>query len=114
MDAGIHWFDQQGGSPKWDDPKEKHCACLIHEDEQRALCLLFNAGADAVDFRLPPIPSGAQWHVAVDTFGESPHDLFAAGKEPLLQYPQIYLLQPRSSAILLTRKPESPVGGGFL
>ena len=60
---------------------------------------------------LPCLP-GAQWHLAVDTFGETPHDLFAAGEEPLLQYPQTYLLKPRSSAILLARKPQSPVGGG--
>jgi hypothetical protein len=37
--------------------------------------------------------------------------LFAAGKEPLLQYPQTFLLKPHSSAILLARKPRSPVEG---
>ena len=113
-DAVIHWFGPAGGLPNWTDPKEKRFGCLVHEDEQSALCLLCNAGADAVDFRLPPIPSGAQWHLAVDTFGETPHDLFAAGEEPLLQYPQTYLLKPRSSAILLVRKPQSPVGGGSM
>jgi isoamylase len=110
-DADIHWFGPQAGLPKWTDPKEKYFACLIHENEQCALCLMFNAGADAVDFRLPLIPSGAQWHLAVNTFSETPHDLFAPGKEPPLQYPQTYLLQPRSSAILLARKPQSPVRG---
>jgi glycogen operon protein len=85
---------------------------LIHEDEQRALCLMFNAGADAVDFHLPSITSGVQWHLAMDTFDETPHDLFAVGEEPLLKYPQTYLLKPRSSAILLTRKPEYANKGG--
>jgi glycogen operon protein len=111
-DAEIHWFGPQGGLPNWADPKEKHFACLIHEDEQRALFLMFNAGADAVDFHLPPITHEAQWHLAVDTFGETPHDLLGAGKEPLLKYPRTYLLQPRSSAILLARKPESALEGG--
>src|SRR5664280_2697088 len=100
-DAEIHWFGLQGGLPHWADPKEKRFACLIHEDEQHALFLMFNAGADAVDFHLPPITHGAQWHLAVDTFGETPHDLLGAGEEPLLKYPRTYLLQPRSSAILL-------------
>lgn len=53
-DAEIQWLGPQGGLPNWADPKEKQFACLIHEDEQHALCLLFNAGADAVDFGLPP------------------------------------------------------------
>jgi glycogen operon protein len=102
-DTEIHWFGSQGGSPNWDGPKEKSFACLIHEDEQRALYLMFNAGADAVDFHLPPVTHGTQWHLAVDTFGETPHDLLGAGEEPLLKYPQTYLVKPRSSAILLAR-----------
>ena len=102
-DAEIHWFGPQGGLPKWADPKEKQFACLIHEDGQRALCLMFNAGADAVDFRLPPLLPGARWHLAVDTSREAPHELFAAGKEPLWEDPQSYHLSPRSSVILLAR-----------
>jgi glycogen operon protein len=110
-DAEIQWFGPQGGLPKWTNPKEKHFACLIHEDEQRALYLMFNAGAAAVDFHLPPITRGTQWHLAMDTSGETPHDLFVAGEEPLLKYPLSYLVKPRSSIILLARKPECPKEG---
>jgi len=105
-DTEIHWFDPQGGLPKWTAPDEKCFAGLIHEDEQRALYIMFNASADAVDFHLPSPPPSAQWHQAVDTFGATPLDLFAVGGEPLLKYPQTYLLKPRSSTILLARKPE--------
>jgi isoamylase len=102
-DAEIHWFGPQGGLPNWADPKEKQFACLIHEDEESTLCLMFNAGDDAVDFGLPPVPPGARWHLAVDTSREAPQDLFAAGEEPLWEDPQTYHLSPRSSAILLAR-----------
>jgi hypothetical protein len=37
---------------------------------------------------------------------EMPFDLPGPGEEPLLKYPQTYLLKPRSSAILLARPPE--------
>ena len=101
-DAEIHWFGPQGGLPNWADPQEKRFACLIHEDDQRALYLLFNAGADAVDISLPaPVP-GARWHLAVDTSREAPQDLFAAGEEPLWEDTRTYRLGPRSSAILLS------------
>ncbi len=102
-DAEINWFGPQGGLPNWADPKEKQFACLIHEDEQHALYLMFNAGADAVDFGLPPVLPGARWHLAVDTSREAPQDLFAAGEEPLWEGPRTYHLGPRSSAILLAR-----------
>ena len=74
-DAEIHWFGPHGGSPNWTDPKAKQFACLIDEDEQRALCLMFNAGADAVDFGLPAVPPGTRWHLAADTSREPPGDL---------------------------------------
>jgi glycogen operon protein len=102
-DAEIRWFSPHGGPPHWTDPKEKQLACLIHEDEQSVLCLMFNAGADAVDFSLPPLLPGTRWHLAVDTSREAPHDLFAAGEEPLWEDPRTYHLSPRSSVILLAR-----------
>jgi hypothetical protein len=37
---------------------------------------------------------------------ETPFDLPTPGEEPLLKYPQTYLLGPRSSAILLASKPD--------
>jgi glycogen operon protein len=102
-DAEILWFNPQQGSPNWADPKEKQFACLIREDEQSALCLMCNAGADAVDFGLPPVPPRTRWYLAVDTSREPPQDLLAAGEEPLWKDPHTYHLRPRSSAILLAR-----------
>jgi glycogen operon protein len=109
-DAEIQWLGPQGGLPNWAEPKEKQVGCLVHEDAQRALCLMFNAGADAVNFRLPAAPPRARWHVAVDTARDAPHDLFAAGEEPLWEDAQAYRLGRRSSAILLARGTSRPRG----
>ncbi len=100
-DAEINWFDPQGNVPNWSDPNDKQFACLIHEDKRRALFLMFNAGVDAVVFSLPAMPAGARWHLAIDTAGETPRDLFTAGEEPLLEDTQTYRLDPRSGTILL-------------
>jgi len=102
-DREIHWFSPRGDLPHWLDPKEKQFACLIHEDERHGLCLMFNAGADAVEFRLPPAPPGTDWRLAVDTFREAPQDLFAEGEEPPCEHAPTWPLGPRSSAILLAR-----------
>ena len=103
-DAEIHWFGPRGGSPNWTDPKEKQLACLIHENEQCAVCLMFNANTDAVDFVLPPISPGARWHLAVDTSHEASEGLFGAGDEPLCEAPHKYHLSSRSSAVLVARQ----------
>jgi glycogen operon protein len=102
-DAEIEWFGPQGRLPAWTDPKEKRFGCLVHEGGQNALCLLFNAGTEAADFRLPRVPDGARWHLAMDTCHKAPQDLFIAGEEPLLDSAELYRAGPRSSAILVAR-----------
>jgi isoamylase len=102
-DADIRWFDPDLGSPAWADPGEKRLACLIHEGEGDALYLMFNAGAGAAPFRVPPVSDGAHWHLAVDTGGESPRDVFAPGEEPPFDSSQPCLVAARSASILLRR-----------
>jgi glycogen operon protein len=109
-DTEIEWFDPQGAPPDWAEPKDKRLACLVHESEQGALYLLFNASEEEADFRLPPVQDGVRWHLAVDTCREAPQDLFVAGEEPLLDSSDVYHAGPRSSAILVGRPPAARVG----
>ncbi len=67
-DAEIQWLGSRGGLPNWTDPKEKRFGCLIHEDAPGALCVIFNAGDDGVDFGLPSVPAGAGWHLQAVRF----------------------------------------------
>ena len=106
-DAEIHWFSPHGDLPHWSDPKEKQLACLIHEREQQALYVMFNASAEAVAFHVPPLLHGARWHLAVDTAHDAPHDVFDAGDEPLVDPSQAYPLSARASVILVARPPRS-------
>jgi len=103
--AEVQWFGPHGGPPDWTDPKARQLACLIHEDERRALCLLFNAGVEGVEFALPPVAPEARWHLAADTSRDAPHDLFAAGEESLWEGGDTYPLSPRSTVILLLEEP---------
>jgi isoamylase len=103
-DAEIQWFGPQGGIPDWANPTSKALACLIQEDGQRSLCLMFNAGGSAVDFCLPPVPVATHWYLAVDTSHEAPQDPPAENQDPPLESPRSYRLSPRSSAILLARR----------
>jgi isoamylase len=113
-DAEILWFNPQQGSPNWADPKGKEFACLIFENGQDRLYLMFNAGLEETDFGLPLLPPGYRWHLAIDTARSAPQDLSTAGDEPLLDNSTAYHVKARSSAILLARKQESAVGGGWV
>ena len=110
-DAEILWFNPQQGSPNWADPKSKELGCLVLENGQDRLYLMFNAGPEETDFGLPPLPPGYLWHLAVDTSRSAPQDLSPAGEETILDNSRAYHLKARSSAILLARKQESSLGG---
>ena len=105
-DAEIRWFNPQQQSPNWSDPKAKQLACLIQEGDQGGLCLMFNAGGDAVDFTLPPAPSRARWHLVVDTSHDASEGPFAGGDEPLCEDSFTFRLSSRSSAVLVARHAE--------
>ncbi|QVL29993.1 glycogen debranching protein GlgX [Telmatocola sphagniphila] len=102
-EAEIQWFGSGGGSPVWADPEEKQLGCLIHENKDSSLYLMFNAGTEAVHFVLPLLAMARHWYVAVDTAGESPRDLFSAGEEPVLDDCHTYPLTSRSGVILQMR-----------
>jgi isoamylase len=103
-DTTIQWFGPQGAFPNWSDPSEKQLACLIREDDRNALCLMFNAGIDGVDFVLPGVPSGTRWYLVVDTSRESPEDIRDPGQESLWEHGATYPLRARSSVLLLVRQ----------
>jgi glycogen operon protein len=85
--------------PNWTDPQEKRLACLIQDDENPGLYLMFNAGTETVDFELQPAPPGTRWHLAADTS----QDWFADGEGPHLDNSTTYHLEAHSSAILVVR-----------
>jgi glycogen operon protein len=110
--ADIQWLASSGGTPNWGDRTSKELACLIHEDGEAALCLIFNAGPKATTFHLPPPPSGCQWRLVIDTSRSAPHDLAEAGEETVLDDAGSYRVEARSSAILLTRRRGIAAPGG--
>ncbi|HTQ03046.1 MAG TPA: glycogen debranching protein GlgX [Polyangiaceae bacterium] len=102
-DEEIHWFGPTGSLPDWADPDVKQLACLIDEDENRALYLMFNAGSAAVAFVLPSPQAGFAWALAVDTSLERVH--VPPSAETLPTDSAVYRVSARTSAILVTSVP---------
>ena len=59
----MQWFDPQQGMPDWTNPKCKQIACLIHENGQDGLYLMFNAGTEETHFGLPRLQEGYCWNL---------------------------------------------------
>jgi isoamylase len=101
-DADIKWFAPNGATPDWTDQRQKSFACLILEQSEPDLFLMFNADTRPVDFSIPALPGRKIWRLGVDTSRTAPDDLYEAGTEPSLHGQISFRVEPRSSAILLT------------
>ena len=102
-DSDIKWFAPTGGVPDWKDERQKSFACLVLDQAEPDLFLMFNADTRPVEFSIPALPEGKIWRLAVDTSRTAPEDFYEPGKEPSLQSQISFRAESRSSAILLTR-----------
>lgn len=100
-DEEIEWYDVNGKRPDWQDATKHQLAGLIQSAESGAFYIMFNPDADAVSFALPAAPDGHAWHLQVNTFAPPPSDIVDDGAEGPLENQQEYVVDSRSSVILM-------------
>ncbi|TXH76580.1 glycogen debranching protein GlgX [Thiobacillus sp.] len=103
-EAEIQWFGPDGNVPDWFDPSARQLACRIREDAHDSLFLIFNAGSECVDFRVPEAPDDRHWHRVVDTHRPAPEDIASPGTALRLDAPVAYQVAPRTGVVLATRR----------
>ncbi|MEJ0000432.1 MAG: glycogen debranching protein GlgX [Verrucomicrobiota bacterium] len=101
----LVWFNASGATPNWHDPNARHLGALMHERDDAALFLIFNADSDGLRFALPAPPRETSWRLAVDT--SLPHSEESMGHRLPLKDPHSYEVGGQSSVILEARVWES-------
>jgi isoamylase len=102
-DEDVLWFSPSRRSPDWANPAEKYLACFIRGRDEPDLYLMFNADRRRISFSLPAPAGGTSWRVAVDTALQPPRDICAPGEERALAAAFAYLVESRSSVVLVAR-----------
>ena len=78
--ADITWHGTQLGRPGFEDPQARALACTIAGFAGDAdLHVMMNMFWEPLQFEVPTDPQRA-WHLAVDTFAPSPHDISDTGR----------------------------------
>jgi len=105
----LSWFAPDQGQPSWNDPSARTlCYQLDVTDgdipsEAARLFFILNSHYESQWVKLPPPGSSRGWYRAIDTSLPGPEDFMDAGKEVLLDPPEIYIANPRSTVVLLAR-----------
>jgi isoamylase len=105
----ISWFGLQGGAPAWDDP-DARTVCLMldgseknqEEDGDYLIFIIFNCDYRSQYVTLPVV-QGRKWRMVIDTSLPAGRDFPEAGGELPVDPPELYIVNPRSTVLLLGR-----------
>jgi glycogen operon protein len=108
----LTWFAPNLGSPNWQDTEARTLCYQLDASEDGAdmgvgrLFFVLNGDFKPQWVNLPPLDAGLHWHRAIDTSLLSGEDFTDPGREILIDPPDHYIANPRSTVVLLAFQPE--------
>ncbi len=100
----VSWHGLKPFKPPWDNPNANWLGVLYRghaAKRQSDVYLLFNAGNQPRTFELPPVKSGKNWHLLLNTFNDPPDDFYELKSAPKIKNQKMIVLQPFSSVVLI-------------
>jgi isoamylase len=103
----LSWFGPDLRPPNWQDPELRTICMLLDGGEEQSpagryfLYVIFNADYRLQAVKIPPAPGGTIWHVVIDTSLPAGEDFRDMGHEVPLNPPDQYLVNPRSTVVLM-------------
>jgi isoamylase len=103
----ITWFGPDLRPPSWENGELRTLCYQLDGSEDPSdlgdyrLFFILNADFKLQHIRLPAIARGGAWHRVIDTSLDPGEDFAEPGKEPLLHPNDQYLVNPRSTVVLL-------------
>ncbi|MFC2030113.1 glycogen debranching protein GlgX [Chloroflexota bacterium] len=104
--ARIQWHGVKLNKPDWG--ADSHTLAFTAQGQTGLFHIILNAYQEALEFELPPAPTGAQngWRRVIDTYRQTPEDCCERGEAPVLEGRR-YLVQPNSVVLLVADNPET-------
>jgi glycogen operon protein len=105
----ITWFGPDLGPPRWDDPDARTLCYRLDGGETPSalgtyyLYIILNADFRLQAVRIPALLAGRAWYRVIDTSLPSGEDFLEVGNEIRVQPWDLYLVNPRSVVMLLSK-----------
>ena len=112
----LTWYSPDLGTPNWHDANARTLCVQLDTAEDGSnigvdrLFFIFNAHHEPQWIRLPALGADRGWHRAIDTSLPAGDDFTDAGKEVPLDPADHYIVNPRSTVLLLCQQPEGAKG----
>jgi glycogen operon protein len=105
----LTWFAPEGGEPRWQDPEARTLCYQLDTSEDGAqldverLFFILNAHFEPRWVTLPPLGPGKRWCRAIDTSLAAGVDFAEPGAEIPLDPPDHYIVNPRTTVVLVAQ-----------
>jgi glycogen operon protein len=104
----ITWYDKKGTEPDWFDIENRTLCFKLDGHANGTACIpgyylffILNGSHESQWVTLPNIDSGKKWYRIIDTSLEHGLDFVNHGKEPLVNPPEFYIANPRTTVVLV-------------
>jgi isoamylase len=103
----LSWFGPVLKPPNWQDPELRTVCMMLDGGEEPSeagryfLYVIFHADCRLQPVAIPPAPGETKWHRVIDTSLPAGEDFREPGREILLRPADQYLVNPRSTVVLL-------------
>jgi glycogen operon protein len=107
--ADMSWHGTEAWKPDWSEQSRALAFMLCGQhakngtERDNHIYVALNTYWDALWFHPPQLPSGLNWHLAINTGMASPEDIWEYGHEPLLNDQGSIMLGARSVVVLVGR-----------
>jgi len=108
--ADITWFGSDLDDPRWNDADARTLCYRLDGGEARSdsggyyLFIILHAGFQLKSVRIPPAAEGVRWFRVIDTSLAGSDDFLEPGHEVVIDPPDFYLVNPRSTVVLMTKR----------
>ncbi len=99
----ISWHGIKLGDPCWEEDSHHLAFSLHHPKADEILHVMLNAYWKPLSFELPALPRGKNWHRIINTALATPYDFSELKSAPVVRR-KSYIVQPRSSVLLMAKK----------
>jgi len=104
----LKWFGTDGSDPRWNNPEARTLCVQLDSGSDnglavRRLFFILNAHFQTQRVALPSLGPSLTWHRAIDTSLPAGQDFSDPGTEVRLDPPDFYLVNARSTVVLLAQ-----------
>jgi glycogen operon protein len=109
----LTWYAPDLGSPHWQDPNARAVCIQLDACEDGSntdvdrLFMVFSGDYEPQWVKLPQLSGNVGWYRAIDTSLPSGEDFLETGQEIEIEPADHYLVNPRSTVVLLAQVPKS-------